>query len=69
MRDVMQEAKVLKKCRCTECGGEFIIGKETPKRIYAYVCPYCGTIDADRVTSEKQENLTLNNLTIHLPEV
>lgn len=64
----MQKEKILEKYKCAECGGEFVIGKDTPKRIYAYVCPYCGTIDTSRIASAVQENSALSNLTIHLPE-
>lgn len=64
----MQKEEILEKYKCAECGGEFIVGQKTKRKIYAPVCPYCGTIDTNRVEFSKQENLILDNLTIYIPE-
>lgn len=65
----MQKEEILEKYKCAECGGEFIIGQKTKRKIYAPVCPYCGTIDTNRAAFNKWGNLILDNLTIYIPEV
>lgn len=64
----MQKEEILEKYKCAECSGEFIIGQKTKRAIYAPVCPYCGTIDTTRSVSGKQEELSMDNFTIFIPE-
>ena len=53
----MQAEKVIEKYECHDCGGQFIMGKDTPRRVYAPVYPYCGCIDTEKMVWDEQENI------------
>lgn len=65
----MQAEKVIEKYECHDCGGQFIMGKDTPRRVYAPVCPYCGCIDTEKMVWDEQENIEdFGCFTIRIPE-
>lgn len=67
--DDMQAETVIEKHECHECGGQFIMGKDTPRRVFAPVCPYCGSIDTEKMVWDDQENIgDFGCFTIRIPE-